>query len=413
MTTDHSLATGAHGSGASRTLHAAIGQIAVARGVSYTLHEILDHLEMPNVKKRLWCVSTQREFHRDYHQAVFGATLWRALCKIGVPDDWQQSVVYRRAARAVRPGDIMYVWPPYNTDLIRGAKDRGAIVIAERINCMARACKEVLDPAFARLGRVLPEGWCVPSDMAIEDEQMRQCDFVTAPNAFVARSLRMTGIPDQRILETSYGWSPARLRGAVGVERPQRRPVFLFVGLGIVRKGLDLLLDYWSTAQVDGELHIAGRIDDDIRARCAPALARTDVKELGYVGNMAQAYAQADVFVFPSHEEGGPQVTYEAAGCGLPCLVSPMGAGRIVRHATEGYVVDSFDADGWIEALRTLAGDGSLRRRLGTAAAQRALDFTWERVGERSSELLRTRVLTQATTDPARRDAHASQAAQS
>jgi glycosyltransferase involved in cell wall biosynthesis len=381
---------------AGTTLHAAIGQIAVSRGVSYTLHEILDHLDTPGLQKRLWCVSTQRDFAREYHRPVFGNTLWRALCKLGVPDDWQLAMVYRQAARAVRPGDIMYVWPPYNTALIRAAKERGAIVIAERINCMARACKEVLDPAFARLGRNLPEGWCVPEDMAIEDEQMRLCDFVTAPNAFVTRSLRMAGIGEPSILETSYGWSPARLRGAVGIERPARRPVFLFVGLGIVRKGLDLLLEHWTRAQIDGELHIAGRIDDDVRSRCAAALSRPDVKQLGYVADMAQAYASSDVFVFPSHEEGGPQVTYEAAGCGLPCLVSPMGAGRIVRHAAEGYVIDPFDGPAWADALRTLAGDALLRRSLGAAAALRAMDFTWERVGARSSELLRTRILAPA-----------------
>jgi glycosyltransferase involved in cell wall biosynthesis len=65
-----------------------------------------------------------------------------------------------------------------------------------------------------------------------------------------------------------------------------------------------------------------------------------------------------------------------------------MGAGRIVRDETEGYVVDPFDIDGWIHAIRTMARDPALRRDLGLAAAQRATGFTWQQVGSRLYNLL-------------------------
>jgi glycosyltransferase involved in cell wall biosynthesis len=380
-----------------RTLHAAIGQIAVPRGVSYTVHELFDHLGSTPLHRRLWCITTQAGFDRDYHQPVLSRLAWRMLCKLRVSDARQAAWVYRNAAAAVRPGDLMYVWPPYDLGLIRRAKDQGGVVIAERINCMARTCKDVLEPAFARLGRSLPDGWCVPKDMDAEDVQMRMCDFVTAPNVFVVRSLLDAGLPVSRILETSYGWSPRRLRSAIGIERPSRPAVFLFVGMGIVRKGLDLLLDYWERAGVQGELHIAGHIDDDIRSRCARQLARSDVKQLGYITDMASVYASSDVFVFPSHEEGGPQVTYEAAGCGLPCLVSPMGAGRLVRDGVEGRIVDPFDSDAWVDTLRRLSADAPARRQLGAAAARRAAEFTWDRVGARFAELLHSRACAEAS----------------
>jgi glycosyltransferase involved in cell wall biosynthesis len=375
------------------TLNAAIGQVAIPRGVSYTLHEVLDHAET-TLRKRLWCLTTQLDFPRDYHQPVFAPLLWRSLCRLGVSDSWQARRVYRRAARALRPGDIMYVWPPFDSTLIQEAKERGAIVIAERINCMGRTCRDALEPAYARLGRNLPDGWCLPQEMELEESQMRACDFVTAPNPFVAESLRRAGIESVQILETSYGWSPARFKSAIETPRSTHSsPIFLFVGLGIVRKGLDLLLEHWERANVEGELRIAGHIDEEIRTRCARQLARADVKELGYVSNMAAVFAEADVFVFPSHEEGGPQVTYEAAGCGLPCLVSPMGAGRIVRDGAEGFVIQPFDEQTWVETLRILAGDSGLRSQLGASAALRAKEFTWELVGARFGYLLHERVL--------------------
>jgi len=42
--------------------------------------------------------------------------------------------------------------------------------------------------------------------------QTELCDFVTAPSAFVVQSLIDAGIAADRILQTSYGWSPRASR---------------------------------------------------------------------------------------------------------------------------------------------------------------------------------------------------------
>jgi hypothetical protein len=41
-------------------------------------------------------------------------------------------------------------------------------------------------------------------------------------------------------------------------------------------------------------------------------------------------------------------VTYEAAGADLAAIVSPMGAGRIVRNGEEGYVIAPFERETWL-----------------------------------------------------------------
>src|SRR5258708_7680955 len=131
---------------------------------------------------------------------------------------------------------------------------------------------------------------------------MSLCDYITAPNSFVTQSLIDAGIERRQVLETSYGWSPRRLAKAINLTRPVRPPVFAFVGSGIMRKGLNLLLEAWELADIQGELLLAGRIDPEIRALCARQLARPEVRELGFVQDVADVYAAADVFVFPSHE---------------------------------------------------------------------------------------------------------------
>jgi glycosyltransferase involved in cell wall biosynthesis len=253
---------------------------------------------------------------------------------------------------------------------------------------MAATCKVVLERAYAHAGWPFPKGGCTPQGIAEENEQMALCNYVTAPNSMVAQSLIDVGIAVDRILQTSYGWSSARLADALKAARPKRKPTFAFVGFGIIRKGLNLLLDAWERAAIDGRLLIAGTIGDEIREVSSRQLALPSVQELGFVHDIASVYAAADVFVFPSHEEGGPQVVYEAAGCGLPSVVSPMGAGRLVRNGVEGYVIDPFDIDGWTRAMCTLATEPDLRRCLGIAAARRAEEFTWERVGRRLNGLM-------------------------
>jgi glycosyltransferase involved in cell wall biosynthesis len=279
------------------------------------------------------------------------------------------------------------MWPPYDLQLIRRAKDRGAIVVAERINCMGGMVRKVLEPAFARRGQGMPKGWSTKEAIEEERLQMSECDYITAPNACVAQSIREAGIAQNRILETSYGYDPVRLSKAIGIRRPARPPVFAFVGLGIVRKGLDVLLEAWEQARIDGKLLIAGQIDADLRHEYSRTLARSDVEALGYVNDISSVYAAADVFVFPTHEEGGPQVTYEAAACGLPMIVSPMGVARIVRDHESGLVIDPLSVGSVADAISTMADDRELRRTLGENAARLARKFTWSKVGYRLCNL--------------------------
>jgi glycosyltransferase involved in cell wall biosynthesis len=348
--------------------------------VAYTVTELLDNMCAFSIEPSLWVLGESRDYPRTYHRPALPKLVFRALCKAGVSAPTQGRIAGRRVLNAIRPGDLLYMWPPYDANLMKRAKDRGAIVIAERINCMAEMARGVLKRAYGRRGLGLPEGWFDARHIENEREQMLLCDFVMAPNEFVADSARFAGISEERILHTSYGFSPDRLASAIGIQRPPRRPVFTFVGLGIVRKGIDVLLEAWEQANINGKLLIAGHMDEEMRRLYARVLERDDVQELGYVGDIARVYASADVFVFPSHEEGGPQVTYEAAACKLPCIVSPMGAGRIVRDQVEGVVVDPCSVDELAAAITQLAEDELFRNRLAGNAETRARQFTWSKV---------------------------------
>jgi glycosyltransferase involved in cell wall biosynthesis len=163
----------------------------------------------------------------------------------------------------------------------------------------------------------------------------------------------------------------------------------LFVGSISVRKGAHIILQAWDKAKINGKLVLCGKLDDAIRATCSHILERNDVVWVDFQTDIGRFYNEADAFVFPTLEEGGPLVTYEAMAHGLPVMVSPMGAGAIVRDKIDGVIVSDFQPECWAQELRKLATDADLRDTMGCAARHRAQSFTWDRVGaSRAKSLL-------------------------
>jgi len=204
----------------------------------------------------------------------------------------------------------------------------------------------------------------------------------------VRRSLLDAGVPERKVLLSSYGWSPERMAAPAGAPREDGRPTFLFVGSICIRKGAHLLLDAWRAAGLDGRLLLAGALLPEVAQVAGPLLAAPGVTLLGHVREVAKVFAGADAFVFPTLEEGSPLVTYEALAHGLPVVTTPMGAGELVRDGVEGILCEPYDRDAWVSALRLLARDAPLRARLGAAARRRAEGFTWREVGARRRTLL-------------------------
>lgn len=102
---------------------------------------------------------------------------------------------------------------------------------------------------------------------------------------------------------------------------------------------------------------------------------RTDVEDL---------YGAFDVFVLPSHREGFPRAAMEAAASGLPLVLTDIrGCRQVVEDGVNGLLVPVRDPSALAHAIRELAADGDLRRRMGVASVEKARrDFDERRVVE-------------------------------
>jgi glycosyltransferase involved in cell wall biosynthesis len=201
-----------------------------------------------------------------------------------------------------------------------------------------------------------------------EDLQMKLADFIFCPSPEVTHSFLEAGVPESKIISTSYGWEPKRFP-ELPTPKMKGNPVkFLFVGTVCVRKGIHLLLESWEKANIDGQLLIIGKLEPLIAERYQSILNRPDVVYLGFKNDISSAFKEADVFVFPSLEEGGPLVTYEAMANGLAILTSPMGGGTPIRDGLDGLIINPYDEQALVNALQTLANSPELRQALGISA---------------------------------------------
>lgn len=173
--------------------------------------------------------------------------------------------------------------------------------------------------------------------------------------------------PDLPILEIPNGVDTERFAPAPPREgAPQH---LLFVGRLARQKGVDVLLEALAKiAALPWRLTIAG--DGPERAALAEQAARLGLaKRVHFRGwvqreELPELYRSADVFVFPSHDEGMPNVVLEAMASGLPIVATQVpGNDELVRE--NGRLVPAGDPSSFAEALAPLLTDASLRRMLG------------------------------------------------
>jgi glycosyltransferase involved in cell wall biosynthesis len=373
-------------------LRAILGIPYNGKAVSYTCGEILKGMASPELDVSLITPRLNKPLGGDV-QVIQALPRWaRWPVPYRLVEAYSQSRVGSAVGRAlsrrgIERGGVAYLWGFECISATRELRRHGILTIWEKTNCHRGTVKRILDDAYSRAGLAPAHGVSDESVMH-EDEFLAELDFVFCPSTLVWDSLREHNVPEDKLLRASYGWSPERFTATRKRSRPGKGVTFAFVGSISIRKGAHLLLEYWVRSGVRGRLILAGVMEPAVARLCGDLLNREDITVTGYVEDVAAVYQSADVFVFPTLEEGAPLVTYEAAGCGLPVVTGPMGGAGIIQNEVNGYILDPYDAEAWVETLRKLAGSEELCCRLGEAAQESAHRFTWEQVGERRRNLI-------------------------
>ena len=156
-----------------------------------------------------------------------------------------------------------------------------------------------------------------------------------------------------------------------------------YIGRIAREKNLELLLRAWEAlvgSRAGAQLVLVGRgpLEEDIRRRELPGVHVTGLMK---GRELAEAYASADLFTFPSPTETFGNSLLEAMGSGLPSLVAAAGGVlEFAEHGRNAWLVAPNSTEGITAGLARLLSDAALRRRLVEGALQTAGERRWDGV---------------------------------
>ncbi|MBM4401628.1 MAG: glycosyltransferase family 4 protein [Candidatus Cloacimonetes bacterium] len=326
------------------------------------------------------------------------------------------------AARKIETCDIFHGWAGMSLRSGRRAKTWGAKYIVQRASSHILTQKKLLEEEYENWGikakPVLPQ--VVERNLA----EYEEADYILLPSEFAKNSFLEHGVAEEKLLMIPFGTDIEKLKtpacalrrqsyGASATEASagrqnsklpparsvakameRRRPRLrragktqnsklsvLFVGQISLRKGIPYLLQAWQELKLkNAELILVGNVTNEIqkifRLSDSQALRITGFQDPVFY------YQSADIFVFPSIEEGSALVIYEALAAGLP-VITTFNSGSVVRDNIEGFIVPIRDKEALKEEILKLYGDEKLRAKMSAAARKRAEEFGWEKHGER------------------------------
>jgi UDP-glucose:(heptosyl)LPS alpha-1,3-glucosyltransferase len=258
---------------------------------------------------------------------------------------------------------------------------------------------------------LLAERWCYRT--------RRTPHLVAISDGVAAEASREYGYEIERVTAIPYGVDTDLFaQDAVAREstrselcRSDDELLVLFVGGDWGRKGLAFVID----ALVDSpgwRLVVVGSGDSrQYAARAAAAGVEDRVTFLGTRTLPTDVYSAADAFCLPTAYETFCLVAHEAAAAGLPLLVPCVhGVDVLIDNGVNGWFIER-DPATIAEGLRTLRADPELRARMGAAARQASLSYSWAAAVSAHVELYERLLVEQALRQVSSRGATVSRSA--
>ncbi len=152
------------------------------------------------------------------------------------------------------------------------------------------------------------------------------------------------------------------------------------VGRLVKQKRLDRFVTILGRLRMDYGLKVRGLIvgpgcqNEDLRPELENQARRLGlfpgiVEFRGGVSDTRSLYREAAVCVLTSEYEGTPNVLLEAMASGLPVVAANVGGvPQIVQDGQTGFLLESWDIDGFVAALARLARSPELRTEMGRRA---------------------------------------------
>ncbi|MCW4151815.1 glycosyltransferase family 1 protein [Halomonas sp. 18H] len=343
-------------------------------GVAHTLQQLTRQLLERGMTLQLVRPAPQGESHSEPDMSLELQVRGFAMpgysdVRLGLPADRRLRAMWQKQ----RP-DVVYV-------ATEGPLGWSALRCAERLNIPVVSGWHT---NFDHYCRDYGVGWLEPLVTRRLRHFHNRCHATLVPTHHQAEALTARGFERVGVMARGIDgeqFSPAHRCSELrpGWDSDGHRPVALHVGrlaaeknLGVLRETCAALLNAYP------EMRIVVVGDGPQRESLQKALP--DVHFTGFIDArlLAQHYASADFFLFPSLSETWGNVVLEAMASGLAVVAFRHAAGReLIAHEVNGLHLEPNDSAAFRDAALSLARQPERCARLGEAARERALQYRW------------------------------------
>jgi glycosyltransferase involved in cell wall biosynthesis len=236
---------------------------------------------------------------------------------------------------------------------------------------------------LARIAHHFHLGFIEPVTNWLTKTVFNAADYTLAPSKAVQREMLALGVKDVGLWGRGVNaeqFNPRHYRDEMRYALSDGHPedtLLIYVGRLSSEKQIDHIKPVLE--QVPGtRLAIVG--DGPARESLQEQFAGTNTRFMGYMKGepLWQAYASADIFVFPSALETFGLVVVEAMAAGLPVVASRVGGiPDVVDEGRTGYTFDVGDVGSLVEGVRHIAASREHIKQMGLDARAFAETQTW------------------------------------
>jgi glycosyltransferase involved in cell wall biosynthesis len=256
------------------------------------------------------------------------------------------------------PWDVIYSFSGVSEEIGREPALAGALRFLVRGSAHIRAQERILMEEEARTGQKLdlPGKWMVRR----EEREYQLADRIVVLSSFAWDSFRAEGIPAGKVRILPLGTETSAFRPGIEVIEARKARILsgeplrvLFVGGLSWRKGLADLRDLVrSTLRSQFRFRFVGPVWPGAEAAVASLSGLAEFPGKRPQRELPLDYSWADLFVFPTIEDGYAVVLAQASAGGLPILTTVNCCGPdLIQEGRTGWVLPIRDPQGFLSRL--------------------------------------------------------------
>jgi glycosyltransferase involved in cell wall biosynthesis len=302
-------------------------------------------------------------------------TLFNAVTRIRMPvtlNDLDTTLYDRLVASRLEECDLFLGGASGSLAAGKAAQGRGGTYVLDRACPDIRYQQAMMVEEAKKAGGVFRAHakWFIDRQV----EEYERADFILSPSNY-SRGTLPEHIRSKAILAPLIG----RARVADRQPKPKGSPFVVgVVGGEALRKGYLYLLAAWKELALP---HAQLKIRSGPGYKRYPVMARlvaeqANVSIISYVPDISAFYAECDVFILPSVDDGFGMALFEALANGVPSITTTnTGASELLRAGQDAVIIDPFSVAQIKDSVLMLYESPEMRERLGASgqAAVKAL----------------------------------------